>query len=148
MDPYDYVASLIGEETRAKIATFWRVFASKTDAIEDMFSYPDGGQLDIVEIMQALVPVSPDLMWEFGPSDRGSRLCVTAELRDELRSLARLVRQIAPDLPRWRLRWRFVDVLIQSDFRTADFAQKATLHFLDQGVTDIVVPTTLGNRIH
>lgn len=105
MDPYDYAATLIGEDIRAKIATFWQVFASKADAIEDMFSRPDGGQQDIVEIMQGLNLISPDLSWEFGPSDRGSRLCVTAEFRDDLRPLARLVRHMAPDLPRWR----FVD---------------------------------------
>lgn len=105
MDPYDYAASLVGEDIRAKIAAFWRAFASKADAIEDMFSRPGGGQQDIVEIMQKLNPISSDLMWEFGSSDRGSRLCVTAEFRDELRPLARLVRHMAPDLEQWR----FVD---------------------------------------
>ena len=103
--PYDFAAQRIGKDTRDKIAGFWSTFAQHADDIDDMFSQAGGGTADIVEIMQALKLVSKDLMWEFGPSDRGHKLCVTAEFRDDLRPLARLVMRMAPDLPRWR----FVD---------------------------------------
>jgi len=104
-NPYDYVAQMYDQDMRDRIATFWKTFAQHADEIDGMFSRADGGIADIVEIMLALEPVSKDLMWEFGPSDRGHLLCVTAEFRDDLRPLARLVMRMAPDLPRWR----FVD---------------------------------------
>jgi len=103
--PYDFVAQMFGKDVRNRIAMFWKTFVRHADDIDGMFSRTDGGVADIVEIMQALEPVSKDLMWEFGPSDRGHLLCVTAEFRDELRPLARLVMRMAPDLPHWR----FVD---------------------------------------
>ncbi len=103
--PYDFVAQMFDQDMRDRIVAFWKTFVQHADEIDGMFSRADGGTADIVQIMQALEPVSKDLMWEFGPSDRGHLLCVTAEFRDELRPLARLVMRMAPDLPRWR----FVD---------------------------------------
>ncbi|MCF6316660.1 MAG: hypothetical protein L3J30_10330 [Marinosulfonomonas sp.] len=97
---------MIGDDARNKIASFWQMFERKADAIDRMLSQPDGGTEGIVEIMQARNPISPDLMWEFGSSDRGHKLCITAGFRDELRPLARLVMRMAPNLSRWQ----FVDV--------------------------------------
>jgi hypothetical protein len=73
------------------------------DRLDAGFSGQAPGAIDqSIQVMSALKDISPDLMWEFGPSDRGHTLCITAEWRDSLRPLARLVRQMAPDLPRWR----------------------------------------------
>jgi hypothetical protein len=103
MDPYDYAASLLSMEVRTRGAEFWQAFAREPDRLDAGFSGQSPGAIDqSVQVMGGLAKVSPDLMWGFCPPDRGHALCITAEWRDTLRPLARLVRQMAPDLPRWR----------------------------------------------
>ncbi len=103
MDPYDFAAAKLPSDTRAAIAGLWEHFAAHADGVDRCFS---SGMKDMTtdptEVMAALGAVSPDLMWEFGPSDRGHALFITPEWRDELRPLARAVLNAAPDLPRWR----------------------------------------------
>ena len=101
--PYDYAASLIGADTRAAIADFWRHFAANADALKDWFSAPDGGPEMVSAIMRPLTAVSPTLMWEFGPAANGHLLTITAEFQDPMRPLARLVLQMAPTLPDWTI---------------------------------------------
>lgn len=102
MDPYDFFAMRQSTETRNAIARFWEAFSEHADRLDEAFNSKDSAQIqDLVSVMEELRTISPNLMWEFGPSERGHALCVTAEWRDELRPLARLVRQMAPDLPRW-----------------------------------------------
>ena len=99
-DPYDLVGERRLQEHHAAITAFWEGFVARADDLDRGFSSGGGGALP-VEVMAELQAVSPDLMWEFGPSDRGHDLCITAEWRDALRPLARAVLSMAPDLPRW-----------------------------------------------
>lgn len=99
-DPYDLVATEGCAGHATAIARFWQQFTAAADALDRGFSAGEvAGSLDVMAELQA---VHPDLMWEFGPSDRGHALCITAEWRDALRPLARAVLAAAPDLPRWR----------------------------------------------
>ncbi len=103
MDPYDFAASLLPDDHRRRIELFWQRFAAEADRLDALFSGQRGESVESsIQVMQALEDVSPDLMWEFGPAENGHRLCITAEWHDELRPLARAVRQMAPDLPRWQ----------------------------------------------
>jgi len=102
MDPYDYAAARLPSDRRAAVTAFWEHFIRHTDGLDGCFSSGMRDRsTDPVTVMAALREVSPELMWEFGPSQRGHALCITAEWRDELRPLARLMREMAPDLPRW-----------------------------------------------
>ncbi|MGQ0565904.1 MAG: hypothetical protein ACT4OK_12650 [Gemmobacter sp.] len=98
--PHDVVAPRLMAAHASAILHFWVQFAEAADALDRGFSSGDPGGSSAV--MAALRDVHPDLMWEFGPSDRGQALCITAEWRYELRALARAVVVAAPDLPRWR----------------------------------------------
>lgn len=104
MDAYDYAASRLDDGTLKRIDSFWEVFADQAEAIEKCLAAYDG--LDTGRLMPmmrtALRPVSKDLMWEFEVVDIGHALTVTAEWRDELRPLTRLLLQRAPNLPRWQ----------------------------------------------
>lgn len=102
MNACEWMAARLPSEVRARIADFWQSFAARADALDDFFT-GQGKAADPVEIMEALRQVSPDLMWEFGPSERGHRLAITAEWRSELVPLAQAVVQAAPDLPRWEI---------------------------------------------
>ncbi|MHA3914147.1 hypothetical protein [Halovulum sp. GXIMD14793] len=102
MDPYDFAATMLPQDQHDAIAAFWEAFAAGADTLDHAFESRDGDLVSqSVGVMDALKAVSENLMWEFGPSDRGHALCVTAEWRSELRALARLVIRMAPDLPRW-----------------------------------------------
>lgn len=124
MDPYDFFAMRQSTETRTAIARFWEMFAEKADMLDEAFNSNDGSSAqNSISVMDTLKTVSPDLMWEFGPSERGHALCVTAEWRDELRPLARLVKHMAPDLPRWE----FIDARSADDpssFSPENFASR------------------------
>lgn len=103
MDVYDYAASRLDAETLGRVDAFWAAFAEQAETIDRYFTGPEEVALDLPKVMRrALGGLSDDLMWEFGPSDRGHALTVTAEWRDDLRPLARAVHRRAPDLPRWR----------------------------------------------
>lgn len=103
VDPYDFIAARLPADTRSAIVRFWEAFSKQADELDQAFLSKDSARVqNVIGVMEALREVSPELMWEFGPSERGHALCVTAEWRDELRPLARLVRQMAPDLPRWQ----------------------------------------------
>lgn len=99
-DPYDIAAARLLPESLGAIKSFWAEFETQADRLDAAFS-GDGDIQFSVEVMQALNEVSPDLMWEFGPSDKGHRLCITAEWRPELRPLARAMINLAPTLDRW-----------------------------------------------
>ena len=106
MDAYDYIASKLDSEALKRIDTFWEVFSEQAEVIEKCLSSSDGpdtGQL-MSMIRAALRPVSKDLMWEFEAIDIGHALTITAEWRDELRPLTRMLHQRAPDLPSWQFR--------------------------------------------
>ena len=106
MDAYDYAASKLDGATLKRVDTFWEVFSDQAAAIEKYLAAsggPDTGQL-MSMIRTALRPVSKDLMWEFEAIDIGHALTVTAEWRDELRPLTRLLLQRAPNLTGWQFR--------------------------------------------
>jgi hypothetical protein len=138
MDPYDFAAARLEIDVQARISAFWQAFAQVSDLLDAGFSGQAPGAIDqSIQVMGALQEVSPDLMWEFGPSDRGHTLCITAEWRDNLRPLARLVRQMAPDLPRWR----FSDArgALDGDVKTAEhfearFRQPVRLSKIDSSL--------------
>ncbi len=103
MDAYDYAASRLDAGTLDRVDAFWAAFAEQASTIDRYFTGPEDMALDLPKFMgAALKGVSDDIMWEFGPSDRGHALTVTAEWRDDLRPLARALHDRAPDLPRWR----------------------------------------------
>ncbi|MGB5836369.1 MAG: hypothetical protein WBH14_04890 [Albidovulum sp.] len=74
MGAYSYAATLLPQELSEAIDDFRVKFAASAD----------------------------QRIWEFGPSERGHALVITAEWHDELRPLAQAVVARAPDLPRWR----------------------------------------------
>lgn len=99
-DPYDIAASRITSGYIDAIKAFWTNFEAHADQLDEAFQ----GRGDIdqsVEVMRPLQDISPDLMWEFGPSEKGHSLCVTSEWRTALRPLARAVINLAPNLERW-----------------------------------------------
>ena len=103
MDPYDFAAERLPTDTRNAIAAFWDQFTAQADGLDRCFSTNMTDMtVDPTEVMAALQDVSPDLMWEFGASDRGHALTITAEWNDEIRPLARAIHHMAPDLPRWQ----------------------------------------------
>ena len=101
--PYDVAGERMLAGKLDAIRDFWSGFAQNADAIDAAFS---SGANDILalsrDVMAPLGDIAPELMWEFGPSDRGHSLCITPEWRSALRPLARTVVAMAPDLPRWR----------------------------------------------
>ena len=101
-DPYGFVANHLMSGQMAAIRDFWADFTRQADGIDAYFTRTTTvSSVDPVEFMLALRQLSPDLMWEFGPGSRGHNLCITAEVVYELRPLARALRNMAPDLPRW-----------------------------------------------
>lgn len=141
MDPYDFFAVRQSTETRSAITRFWEVFADHAGELDEAFNSKDSAKIQAaVSVMDELRTISPDLMWEFGPSDRGHALCVTAEWRDELRPLARLVRQMAPNLSRWE----FIDARRPDDLAWVTpenfanrFRDDLAIQELDVGLNDI-----------
>lgn len=99
-DPYDIAAARVLPDKLGAIKSFWADFEENADRLDASFS--GGADLNIsVEFMETLGQVSPELMWEFGPSERGHRLCITAEWHQHLRPLARAMINLAPMLDRW-----------------------------------------------
>lgn len=102
-DPYGWTASKLLGTYGAAITAFWQVFAKNADLLDHGFESQNPSVMeDSVSVMAELANVSDQLAWEFGPSNRGHMLIITAEFHDELRPLALLVLAMAPDLPRWR----------------------------------------------
>ncbi len=97
-DPYDLAATRLLPAKLDTIRHFWDAFASSADELNGIFSSKSGNVERVSEIMAPLAELSPDLMWEFGPSTKGHHLAVTAEWREDLRALARAVVNMAPDL--------------------------------------------------
>ncbi|MGJ8621261.1 MAG: hypothetical protein ACSHW1_00685 [Yoonia sp.] len=86
--------------------------------------------VDPAEVMTALTDVSPELMWEFGPSPRGHALTITAEWNDANRALARAVINAAPELPRWEffeVRRPEANPDLAADFFSQRFREPLTL---------------------
>ena len=103
-DPYDYFALRLDGDTRRRIADFWAHFAGHAEELDAVFSSGQGDRLGrSLEIMEALRRVSPDLMWEFGPSQIGHRLVITAEWNHDLIPLARAVCRAAPSFERFQI---------------------------------------------
>lgn len=140
MDPYDFIAARIPTETRNLISEFWAGFEQHADEIDKAFESKDSANIQVsIEFMKTLGRVSQELMWEFGPSDRGHSLCITAEWRDELRPLARLIRQMAPDLPRWEfIDTRSADNLeyFSSDNFAGRFRKPLMVHDIEATLND------------
>lgn len=101
-DAYDFHADQLSSETLTKIDDFWSWFAEKAPALDAYFT-TQGEQADTdpFEVMGRLNDDFPNLMWEFGPSDRGHKLIITAEWEDENRPLARAFKRRAPEFERW-----------------------------------------------
>ncbi len=83
------------------IRRFWDGFAVHADMLDEIFGSGRGEIDHVSEVMAELRNVSPDLMWEFGPSERGHMLTITSEWRHGLRALARAVVNMAPKLERF-----------------------------------------------
>lgn len=135
MDPYSYAAGRLPTERRNAIRAFWSHFEANADMLDQYFS---SNMTEITadpsQVMAALGSVSPELMWEFGPSDRGHALTVTAEWNDENRPLARAVHDMAPDLPRWRfyeVRSGESDTRVTADYFAARFGEPLALTYID-----------------
>jgi hypothetical protein len=135
-DPYDYIASRIDPEIHPRITEFWKDFEQHADAIAKILSTPNAEPQDIAAIMRSLQSVSRDLLWEFGPSDRGHSLAITAEFGAELRPLARLVVKMAPDLSRWRFsnEREAIDPSSLSSLYQARFQQELTLESIEGAI--------------
>ncbi|MDX8351600.1 hypothetical protein [Cognatiyoonia sp. IB215182] len=135
MDPYSYVAGRLPTDQRKAIRAFWSHFEANADALDQYFSSKMTEiTTDPSEVMAALGSVSPELMWEFGPSDRGHALTVTAEWHDDNRPLARAVHDMAPDLPRWRfheVRSGESDSRVTADYFAARFGKPLALTHID-----------------
>ncbi|MBM7066275.1 hypothetical protein [Actibacterium sp. 188UL27-1] len=95
-DSYDLVALAIPATIQDLVQRFWSRFSDDADRFDTAIS--TGKPADAIPNMETLADISSDLMWEFGPSDRGHALIVTAEWRDDLRPLARAVVATAPIL--------------------------------------------------
>ena len=102
IDPYSFAAGRLPAQKRDAIRAFWSQFEANAEGIDQCFnSRMDDMTVDPTEVMDGLKAVSPALMWEFGPSERGHALMITAEWHDENRALARAVNEMAPTLDRW-----------------------------------------------
>lgn len=129
VDPYDLLATEIPPRDALAIRAFWAHFGGQADGLDRAFS--KGDPAEATAVMTALAEVHPDLMWEFGPSDRGHALCITAEWRHGLRALARAAVAAAPDLPRWRFH----------DARAALGGHWSTAHFEARAQGPLVIGT-------
>ncbi len=99
-DAYDYAASRLARQCEDQIAKFWARFESHAESFDRCFS--EGVEFDVPKAVdEAMSHLPGALMWEFGPSDKGHALKLTAEDSYELRPLARAVVANAPELPRW-----------------------------------------------
>lgn len=85
-----------------RIDAWWKAFAAKSEAIGELFARRS--DWDLPEWMDRhLHPISPDLMWEYGPGlkGRGHRLVITPETRRHLRPLVQTILERAPELAGW-----------------------------------------------
>ncbi|MGE0210798.1 MAG: hypothetical protein AB7S41_03805 [Parvibaculaceae bacterium] len=95
-DPLSWFARRIEPGLVRRIDAFWRTFAENADRIR--------GQIDQTEsfdtasfMIETLAPISPDLMFEFGPgSDGRHSLAITTEWQDALAVFARALLVRAP----------------------------------------------------
>jgi len=131
IDPYSFAASRFPTDTRDAIRKFWMHFAANAEGLDRCFSSNMTEKtVDPTVVMAALKDVSPELMWEFGPSDRGHALTITAEWNDSNRALARAVHDMAPDLSRWQfhqVRGPESDSSITVDYFAQRFGEPLTL---------------------
>lgn len=100
-DPYDVVATRLLTAKADPIRRFWEGFRDHADELDGLFSTGEGNLERVSEIMAPLGDIAPELMWEFGPSEKGHNICITAEWRHELRALARGVVNLAPEMDRF-----------------------------------------------
>jgi hypothetical protein len=101
-DPDNRVEATARKRVLARIADWWDAFASKTDALSDLFR--GKRKWDLPQWMHdTLGAIDQHLMWEFGPAVRtkGHRLVITPETRSHLRPFVRTILDRAPDLPGW-----------------------------------------------
>lgn len=103
-DAYDFHADQLPSDTLAKIDDFWGWFSEKSEALDAYFTTQgDAAETDPFEVMDRLNEHWPDIMWEFGPSERGHKVVITAEWQDENRPLARALLRRAPEFERWEV---------------------------------------------
>ena len=103
-DPYDFAAEHLLSSKIDAIRPFWVAFERDADELDKIFESRTAQPDRVSEIMEPLNSVDPDLMWEFGPSEKGHSICITAEFRNNLRALARAVVNMAPPLDRFEVR--------------------------------------------
>jgi hypothetical protein len=87
---------------REAMGRWWDAFARQADAVDRHFE--KGADFDLPSLMEFLAQVDPRLMWEFGPGigKAGHRLCITPEIRQQLRPMLNELLALAPSLDRWQ----------------------------------------------
>lgn len=101
-DVYDFHAALLPSDHLAAIDAFWGWFQKKADELDAHFSRKtDRQSADPNQLIERLKGPWDELMWEFGPSDKGHSLAITAEWNDDNLVNARAFLRRAPSLPRW-----------------------------------------------
>jgi hypothetical protein len=95
-DPLSWFARRIKPDLVRRIDAFWRTFAKNAHRIRRQIDQTES--FDTASFMiEALAPVSPDLMFEFGPgSDGRHSLAITTEWQDALAVFARALLLRAP----------------------------------------------------
>lgn len=100
-DPYDIAAARLLTAKVDPIRRFWDNFVAHADALDGIFSGGKGEVDRVSDVMAPLGEVAPELMWEFGPSEKGHNICITPEWRHDKRALARAVVNLAPEMARF-----------------------------------------------
>ncbi len=102
-DPYDFAADRLLPGKVEAIRAFWQRFEAGAEDLDRAFDTGEGIREVSTSVMGALAEVSPHLMWEFGPSERGHSICITPEWRHDLRPAARAVAKMAPEMRRFEV---------------------------------------------
>lgn len=101
IDPYDIAAQRLLPVKIDAIRRFWEHFVAHAEELDGIFATKQGELDRVASIMSPLKEIDPDVMWEFGPSEKGHAICITAEWRNALRATARAVVNMAPDMERF-----------------------------------------------
>lgn len=107
-DPNNPEEAAAHANTIQAIDRWWAEFTAKADDLVALFK--NQKRWDLPAWMNTyLSPISPHLMWEFGPAlgGTGYRLVITPETHAHLRPLVDTLLALAPDLPPWEFYpWR------------------------------------------
>ncbi|HJN74158.1 MAG TPA: hypothetical protein QGF58_09525 [Myxococcota bacterium] len=97
------LSDLEREPVLEAIDDFWRAFSERVDRIDALFRMHD--RWDLVAWMnEHLAPITPGLLWEFGPGPEGAgghRLVITPESVRSKRAVVATLMERAPELPGW-----------------------------------------------